>query len=77
MTPLLLLESCPVLNRSDNRELYIHLDTMTPLRYRKISTISTKSIIIYNNLQLSTGWRRAASRGPGTGTRPRYPHLAT
>ena len=27
-----LLENCPVLNRSDNRELYIHLDTMTPLR---------------------------------------------
>ena len=61
MTPLLLLESCPVLNRSDNRELYIHLDTMTPLRYRKISTISIKiciylqylllSIIIYNYLQ--------------------------
>ena len=46
MTPLLLLESCPVLNRSDNRELYIHLDTMTPLRYRKISTISIK-ICIY------------------------------
>ena len=45
MTPLLLLESCPVLNRSDNRELYIHLDTMTPLRYRKISTISIKICI--------------------------------
>ena len=30
-------EDCPVLNMSDNRELYIHLDTMTPLRLEENS----------------------------------------
>ena len=33
-------ESCPVFNKSDNRDLYIHLDSMTPLKVAEDDSIS-------------------------------------
>ena len=37
-------ESCPVLNRSDNRELYFHLDTIQPLHIDPDNSLSRSQI---------------------------------
>ena len=40
------LESCPVLNRSDNRELYFHMDTIKPLQLEADNSLSRSQLYV-------------------------------